>query len=54
MPGIIARHHNQNAGDDELKDMSVHTVTDGIRLKNIDLAKQVRAKTGRSPNMARA
>ena len=54
VPGIIARHHNQNAGDDELKDTQVHTTLDGIRLKNSDLAKQVRAKTGRSPNMARA
>jgi hypothetical protein len=53
VPGIIARHHGQNAGDDELRDVSVHTVTDGVRPKTGDLNKQVRAKTGRSPSQDR-
>jgi hypothetical protein len=52
VPGLIARHHLQNAGDDELRDVSVHTSLDGIRLKTADLVKLVRAKTGRRPSEA--
>ena len=50
--GLIARHHNQNAGDDELRDVSVHTVTDGIRVRTSDLVELVRAKTGKLPSKA--
>ena len=52
VPGNIVRHHLQNAGDDSLKNVSVHTMQDGIRLSTRDLAKLVRAKTGRRPSEA--
>jgi hypothetical protein len=50
VPGILPpRHHLQNAGDDELRDVAAHVVQDGIRPPTRELARLVRAKTGRSP-----
>ena len=43
------RHHGQNAGDDELRDVGVHVVQDGMRLPGAEIERQVRAKTGRAP-----
>ncbi len=53
VPGMLPpRHHLQNAGDDELRDVSLHVVQDGIRPPTREVARLVRAKTGRSPSMA--
>ena len=50
VPGMLPpRHHGQNAGDDELRDVGVHVVQDGMRLPGAEIERQVRAKTGRAP-----
>ncbi len=53
VPGMLPpRHHLQNAGDDELRDVSLRVVQDGIRPPTRELARLIRAKTGRAPSPA--